>query len=88
MIYEINRVDVVLMQTLETNEANNAAFGLTITEIMESMVNVGYTKTRMTVYRHLQLLVEHGYVAKGVMSDHADTFYILENGHKFLKGEF
>lgn len=75
------------MQILESKSADNAAFGMTISELMDEMQEIG-SKSRMTVYRRLRKLSESGFVGKGVLENHSDTFYLLEKGDKALKGEF
>lgn len=87
MDFKVNRTDVLLMQTLESNDATNPAFGLTITEIMTALAEIGSTKSRMSVYRRLRHLVDIGYIAKGVLENHADTFYLVERGKRFIEGE-
>lgn len=86
-MYEINRTDVSIMQILESKSADNAAFGMTISEIMDDMQMIG-KMSRMTIYRRLKRLTESGYVAKGVLENHADTFYLTDKGARALKGEF
>lgn len=90
MAYLVNRVDVLLMQTLDSNEAYSETFGLTINEIMELLADIGYRKCRMTVYRHLTDLCEINYISKGVRENHADTYYLLNAGKNYItnkKGE-
>lgn len=86
-MYGINRTDVSIMQILESKSADNAAFGMTISEIMEDMQMIG-KMSRMTIYRRLKRLTESGYAAKGVLENHADTFYLTDKGERALKGEF
>ncbi|MBR4589529.1 MAG: hypothetical protein IKO36_02595 [Bacteroidaceae bacterium] len=87
-MHQLNRTDVLLMVALENGKADNAAFGLTIEEIMECIEDNGNKKSRMTVYRRLKGLVEAGYISKGVLNNHADTFYLLNKGKAFLgKGD-
>ena len=83
-MHELNRTDVLLMTALENNKADNPAFGLTIEEIMEFIADNGNKKSRMTVYRRLRGLVGVEYIAKGVLENHADTFYLLDKGKSFL----
>ena len=87
MEYQLNKTDIWLMQVLESNEATNRITAMTIAEIMTILDASGNAKNRMTVYRRLRKLVELGYIAKGVPDDHADTFYMIEKGFNFLKGE-
>ena len=61
--------------------------GLTITEILDE--NDGALGARMTVWKKAKRLLNAGYINKGVVDDHADTYYLLELGVKTveLKGE-
>lgn len=61
--------------------------GISISEIREYLDSVNANKSRKTVYLHMQKLVEKGYVCKGIINNHADTFYITEKGKSALKGE-
>lgn len=89
---EINRTDVTIMEILEANNTlNNGAYGITITEIMESEedgVQLIGGKSRMTIYRRLRGLTKAGYIGKGVRENHADTFYLLDKGIRALEGDF
>lgn len=87
MEYQLNKTDIWLMQVLQTNEATNCITAMTIGEIMAVLESAGNGKNRMTVYRRLRKLAELGYIAKGVPDDHASTFYLIEKGFNFLKGE-
>lgn len=88
MEFSINRTDVTLMQILQSQNADNASFGMTITEIMEYMNEIDNAKSRMTIYRRLRMLSESEYIGKGVLENHADTFYLTEKGIRALKGVF
>ncbi len=80
-----NRTDLLLLVTLASNNADSKGYGLTITEIMENITATGCTKTRMTVYRRMKRLLADGYVVKGILSDHADTFCISGKGKELLE---
>lgn len=84
---ELNRLEYMILQSLYRNNCNDSYNGMTIAEIMEDNDNV--LGVRMTVWRKMKKLVETGYVAKGILDDHSDTFYLLENGMKLFerKGE-
>lgn len=41
--------------------------------------------TRMTVYRKLQKLVANGYISKGIMDDHSDTYYIEDKAARIIE---
>ena len=80
-----NRTDLLLLVTLASNNADSKGYGLTITEIMDDITANGCTKTRMTVYRRMKRLLANGYVVKGILSDHADTFCISGKGKELLE---
>ena len=84
MSHTLNRTDVVLMMALENGKADTPAYGLTIEEIMIAIADNGNQKSRMTVYRRLRGLVAADFISKGVLENHADTFYLLDKGKAFL----
>jgi DNA-binding PadR family transcriptional regulator len=61
--------------------------GMTITEIMEYLEQIKFKKSRKAIYLHLAKLVKKEYLSKGIMNNHADTYYITDKGQKALKGE-
>ena len=85
-MYEINRTDISIMAILNSKNANGIQCGITISEIFDAIKNIS-VKSRMTLYRRLKRLTENGYVAKGVLESHADTFYLLEKGKNALNGK-
>lgn len=80
---EINRLEYSIVRKIYQLNYKNRFNSGTITEIMESAE--GKSATRMTMYRKLQKLVKLGYIAKGAIDDHADTYYITENGIKLIE---
>ena len=40
---------------------------------------------RMTIYRMVTKLVKLGYLEKGVMDNHANTYYLTNDGRKLFK---
>ena len=57
---------------------------MTITDLIED--NEGVLGVRMTVYRKMQKLIKAGYIDKGCLDNHADTFYLLDKGIKTVEG--
>lgn len=57
---------------------------MTITDLMSD--NEGTLGTRMTIYRKMKKLVKAGYIKKGCLDNHADTFYILKKGIRIVEG--
>lgn len=83
--YDLNRTDVTIMQALYSAGAENFAVGMTITELIDELKELGMVKTRLTIYRRMQRLVETEYLAKGILEDHADTYYVTPKSIKLLK---
>lgn len=83
-MYKLNRTDVLLMNILYNGQSVNPADGITIDEIMVHIRDDPNSKSRMTVYRRLKGLVAAEYIAKGILADKADTFYLLDKGKTFI----
>ncbi|WP_166429721.1 hypothetical protein [Lacrimispora celerecrescens] len=81
---EINRLAYMLLRQLHANDCKDHFNSCTITELLEEAG--GALGARMTVYKKLQKLVKAGYVAKGVIDDHSDTYYIMEKGINLIEG--
>ena len=77
----INRLDVIILQLLKGNGCNNKLSGMTISEMLESC-EIG---CRNNVYIRLKNLLNDNLIAKGLIDNHADTYYITENGLKLLQ---
>ena len=77
-ILELNRFEYLILVTLSKSGCKNCFKGITISEILE--VTEGCLGARMTVYKKLRKLVDAGYIAKGILDNHADTFYLTEKG--------
>jgi len=81
---ELNRMEFMILQSLYDFGSKDRFHGMTITEIMED--NDGSLGARMTVYKKMKKLVQVGYISKGVLDNHADTFYLLDRGIKLFEG--
>lgn len=77
----INRLDVIILQLLKGNGCNDKLSGMTINEMLESC-DIG---CRYNVYIRLRKLLGDDLIDKGFMDNHADTYYITENGLKLLQ---
>ena len=75
---ELNRFEYLILATLYSSDCKNCFKGMTISEILEA--SEGCLGARMTVYKKLRKLVDAGYIAKGILDNHADTFYLTEKG--------
>lgn len=82
--FELNRLEFVILDTLFDAGCKDHFHSMTITELME--INENGIGTRMTIYRKMQKLVNAGYIGKGCMDNHADTFYLLEKSLKLFEG--
>lgn len=86
--YKINRADYLLLSTLYAAGCKDYYHSMTISEIIEDNSDDNGNHplgARMTIYRKLQKLVTNGYISKGIMDDHSDTYYIEEKGIKIVE---
>ena len=81
--YEINRLEYMILDTLYKLELKDRFHSMTITELLEE--NEGVLGARMTVYKRLKKLVNAGYIGKGIIDNHADTYFITEKGIKLIE---
>lgn len=82
--YELNRLDYLILGTLYKGNFKDYYHAITIAEMLE--LNNGALGARMTVYKKLQKLVKAGYISKGIIDNHSDTYYLLEKGIKTIEG--
>lgn len=82
--FELNRLEFMILETLYEFGSKDRFHGLTITEILTE--NEGSLGARMTVYKKMKKLVKAGYIQKGAIDNHADTFYLLDKAIKTIEG--
>lgn len=82
---ELNRLEFIILETLYSFGSTDQFHGMTITEIIDE--NKGSLGARMTVYKKMKKLVKAGYISKGCVDNHADTFFLLEKSIKLFDGE-
>lgn len=82
---EINRLEYLILDTLYQVKCKDYFHSMTITELLEE--NEGALGARMTVYKKLQKLVKLLYIEKGILDNHADTYYLTEKGIKLIEKE-
>lgn len=82
--YELNRLDYLLLGTLYKGEFTDYYHAITIAEMI--VLNNGALGARMTVYKKLQKLVKAGYIGKGIIDNHSDTYYLLGKGKSVIEG--
>ena len=81
--YELNRIDYMILESLYVGGCKDRFHGMTITEILDD--NDGSLGKRMTVWKKMQKLVNNGYLAKGILDDHADTYYLTEKSINIIE---
>ena len=79
MTNKLNRSDYLILDTLHGSNMTDQFHSM----IMEETGNV--LGVRMTVYRMVTKLVKLGYLEKGVMDNHANTYYLTNDGRKLFK---
>lgn len=83
MTNKLNRSDYLILDTLHGSNMTDQFHSMTIEEIMEETGNV--LGVRMTVYRMVTKLVKLGYLEKGVMDNHANTYYLTNEGRNYSR---
>lgn len=81
--YELNRVDYMILESLYSGKCKDRFHGMTITEISDDYE--GSLGKRTTVWKKMQKLVSNGYLEKGILDDHADTYYLTEKSIKIIE---
>lgn len=82
--YKLNRMDFNILQCLYDGGYKDHYHSITITDLLKD--NEDLLGARMTVYKKLIKLVKAGYIKKGCLDNHADTFYLLEKAIKIVEG--
>lgn len=80
---KLNRLEYMILESLYVGECKDRFHGMTITEIIDDYE--GSLGKRMTVWKKMQKLVSNGYLAKGILDDHADTYYLLKKSIKIIE---
>jgi len=83
-LFELNRMEFMILQSLYDGGCTDYYHSMTITDLIDD--NEGTLGARMTVYRKMQKLMKAGYIKKGCLDNHADTFYLLEKGTMTVEG--
>ena len=82
--YELNRLDYIILDTLYDGGFKDYYHAITILEMLELNNN---SLKRMTVYKKLQNLVKAEYIAKVIIDNQIDTYFLLQKGIKTVEGE-
>ena len=80
---KLNRLEYNILKCLYKGECTDQYHSITITELMEE--NEELSNVRMTLYRKLNKLNKAGYIKKGCLDNHADTFYLTDKSLKILE---
>ena len=80
---ELNRLEFNILKCLYDSGCTDPYHSMTITELLEKYKEL---EKRMTIYRKLRKLTEEKYVKKGIIDNHADSFYLLEKALKIIEG--
>jgi len=83
-IFELNRLEFMILNSLYEGGCTDHYHSMTITDLIND--NEGALGARMTIYKKMKKLVEAGYIKKGCLDNHADTFYLLKKGIKTVEG--
>ncbi len=80
----LNRLEFNILKCLYDSGCVEPYHSMTITELLEKYEEL---EKRMTIYKKLRKLTEEKYVKKGIIDNHADTFYLLEKALKKIEGK-
>jgi DNA-binding MarR family transcriptional regulator len=80
----LNRLGFLIMSVLHVKKATSRLSAMTIREIAEAE-ELGYKGN--TVFKKIKEMEGRGYIGRGLKEGHADTFYITNEGSKFLAME-
>ena len=73
--FELNRLEFDILKCLYDGGCTDQYHSMSITELLNANEKLG---ARMTIYKKLNKLVKAKYVKKGIVDNHADTFYLLD----------
>ena len=80
MEFSLNRIQYVILNILKKNKADSPMTSMSCNEITEIEQNDKPT----TIYRHLRILENLGYVARGAKVERATGYIITAAGLKVL----
>ena len=81
---ELNRLEFNILKCLYDSGCIDPYHSMTITELLEKHEKL---EKRMTIYKKLRKLTEEKYVKKGIVDNHADTFFLSDKALKIIEGE-
>ena len=80
MDFNLNRIQYVILSILRNRKADNPMTSMSCNEITEIEQN----DKPSTIYKHLRILENLGYVARGAKVERATGYIITEAGLKVL----
>lgn len=80
----MNRLGFLVLSILQA-EATDRLSAMTIHEIAETEEDLGLKEN--TVFKKIRDFEKLGYIGRGLKEGRANTFYITQEGCRFLKGE-
>lgn len=78
---ELTRTQYIILNILKASKATNHMLSMTLAEIAEQE---GRNKIN-TIYKHIRVLVEKGFVLQGARVEKAYSYYISERGITLLQ---
>lgn len=81
---ELNRLEYMILESLYVGGCKDRYHGMTVMEILDD--NNGALGKRMTVWKKMKKMVSAGYIKKGILDNHADTYYLTEKSIKIING--
>lgn len=79
---ELNRMELNILKFLHDGAHTDQYHSIIITEPLRSYDEL--LRIRMTVHKKLRKLINAGYIKKGIIDIHADSFYLTAKGLKLF----
>lgn len=80
MDFSLNRIQYVILSILKNKKADSPMMSMSCNEIADIEKN----DKPSTIYKHLRILENYGYVARGAKIERATGYIITEAGLKVL----
>lgn len=74
MAYELNRIQYIILNILKKNGATDHMHSMSCNEICEIEARSKVT----TIYKHIRILENYGYVAKGAKIERANGYVLTQ----------
>lgn len=80
MAHDLNRIQYVVLNILKKNNATDHMHSMSCNEICEIENRSKVT----TIYKHIRILEDYGYVTKGAKIERANGYILTEQGINVL----